>query len=330
MHTFQNILVVIDCTAENHPVLDAAIQLAETNKASLQIVDVVPEFSWPQRLLVAGSGHIQELLVREKSQFLKNLTARLRRRGLSVGSKVLVGSSSVEVIRQVMRAKHDLVLKDAKGSRSRRLGFFGTTALELLRKCPCAVWLFKPGHEGKFDRVLAAVDVDPDEPEQLPLSQRILECAKGLAAQHGAHLDVLHVWSIYGEKVVRDYMKTSDFAELETGLLEEHTRSLQKLVNGCGLAMTEQNVHLVRGEPAIEIPAFVREQQTDLLVMGTVGRRGLAGLMMGNTAEMVLNQVQCSILALKPANFVSPVKVRPRKKAAETAPAAVLVPMPPG
>ena len=265
MLTFQNILVVVDSSAPKHPILDVAIQLAEANKAALQIVDVAPEFSWPQRLLVAGTGHIQELLLREKSQFLKNLTARLRRRGLKAGSKVLVGSSSVEIIRQVLRNKHDLVMKDAKGSRSRRLGFFGTTALELLRKCPCAVWLFKPGHEDKFDRVVAAVDVDAEEPEQLPLSQLILETAMGLASHHGAHLDVLHVWSIYGEKVVRDYMKASDFAELDSGLLEEHTSGIQQLVTNAGLTMTEQNVHLVRGEPVIEIPAFVRDKQSDLL-----------------------------------------------------------------
>ena len=140
---------------------------------------------------------------------------------------------------------------------------------------------------------------------------------------------MLHVWSIYGEKVVRDYMKTSDFTELETGLLEEHTSSIQQLVTNAGLTMTEQNVHLVRGEPAIEIPAFVRGHQADLLVMGTIGRRGLTGLMMGNTAEMVLHQVQCSVLAVKPANFVSPVKLRPRKKPAEKTPAPIPVTVPP-
>ena len=296
MATFESILVVVDSTAPKHPVLECAISLAEANKVALTIVDIVPEFTWPQRLLVAGTGHLQELLLREKSQFLKNVTARLRRRGLKVRSKVLVGSSSVEIIRQVLRNKHDLVMKEAKGTRSRRLGFFGTTALELLRKSPCAVWLFKPGHEGKFTRVLAAVDANPEEPEQTSFNRRILEAAQGLAVQHGARLDVLHAWSIYGERVVRDYMKTSDFLELETGLLEEHRKCLEQLLAGCGLAMTKETIHLVRGEPAVEIPAFLKGQPTDLLVMGTVGRRGLAGLMMGNTAEIVLYAVRKKII----------------------------------
>ena len=49
--------------------------------------------------------------------------------------------------------------------------------------------------------------------------------------------------------------------------------------------------------------------------MGTVARRGIAGWMMGNTAELILDQVQCSVLAVKPLDFVSPIKGRVGKPA---------------
>jgi nucleotide-binding universal stress UspA family protein len=41
--------------------------------------------------------------------------------------------------------------------------------------------------------------------------------------------------------------------------------------------------------------------------MGTVARTGINGLLMGNTAEMILTQIDCSVLAVKPQGFVSPV-----------------------
>jgi nucleotide-binding universal stress UspA family protein len=51
------------------------------------------------------------------------------------------------------------------------------------------------------------------------------------------------------------------------------------------------------------------EEQIDLIVMGTVGRSGISGLFIGNTAEKVLQKVDCSVLAVKPEGFVSPVKL---------------------
>ena len=43
--------------------------------------------------------------------------------------------------------------------------------------------------------------------------------------------------------------------------------------------------------------------------MGTVGRTGIRGLFIGNTAEAILNQVKCSVLAVKPSGFETPVRL---------------------
>jgi nucleotide-binding universal stress UspA family protein len=45
----------------------------------------------------------------------------------------------------------------------------------------------------------------------------------------------------------------------------------------------------------------------DLIIMGTVARTGIPGFLMGNTAETILNRIECSVLAIKPAGFVTPV-----------------------
>jgi nucleotide-binding universal stress UspA family protein len=56
-----------------------------------------------------------------------------------------------------------------------------------------------------------------------------------------------------------------------------------------------------------DIPELVKEHQIDLVMMGTVGRIGIPGFLMGNTAEMILNRIDCSVLAIKPEGFVTPV-----------------------
>ncbi|MFG0289007.1 MAG: universal stress protein, partial [Rhodopirellula sp. JB044] len=50
------------------------------------------------------------------------------------------------------------------------------------------------------------------------------------------------------------------------------------------------------------------EVEADLMVMGTVCRTGIAGVLIGNTAETVLSDINCSLLALKPEGFQSPVR----------------------
>jgi nucleotide-binding universal stress UspA family protein len=69
-----------------------------------------------------------------------------------------------------------------------------------------------------------------------------------------------------------------------------------------------QAVHR-RGEPEAVIPQFVVDEGIDLVVMGTVARRGIPGLLIGNTAERILRKLPCSVLAVKPDGFVSPVSL---------------------
>lgn len=64
-----------------------------------------------------------------------------------------------------------------------------------------------------------------------------------------------------------------------------------------------------RGEPEDVIPEFVVAHGIDLVIMGTVARSGIAGLLVGNTAERVLRKLPCSVLAVKPDGFVSPVRL---------------------
>lgn len=67
-------------------------------------------------------------------------------------------------------------------------------------------------------------------------------------------------------------------------------------------------LHLVRGNARDDIPALAARLGVNLLVMGTVARNGIEGLIIGNTAEVILNGIYCSVLAVKPDGFVSPLE----------------------
>lgn len=67
--------------------------------------------------------------------------------------------------------------------------------------------------------------------------------------------------------------------------------------------------HIVQGGPDREIPRVAKEIKADLVVMGTVARTGIKGVVIGNTAESILSQLECSVLAVKPKAFVSPISI---------------------
>ncbi len=73
------------------------------------------------------------------------------------------------------------------------------------------------------------------------------------------------------------------------------------------LEYLKPQTHLVKGWPRKEIPALAARLDVDLVVMGTVARTGVPGLIMGNTAESIINQIDCSLLAIKPPGFETPV-----------------------
>ena len=64
-------------------------------------------------------------------------------------------------------------------------------------------------------------------------------------------------------------------------------------------------VELMEGSPDDVIPKFVTDHEIDILVMGTHGRSGISRLLLGNTAERILPVVDCSVIAVKPHDFVS-------------------------
>ncbi len=82
-----------------------------------------------------------------------------------------------------------------------------------------------------------------------------------------------------------------------------HAEAYERVLSDFGYHVTDPQVHLLRGAATQLIPQFCEHHQMDLLVCGTVARSGISGLMIGNTANRMLNKVQCSILALARRGF---------------------------
>lgn len=95
-----------------------------------------------------------------------------------------------------------------------------------------------------------------------------------------------------------------------------HRHWLEKLVDAYVVKKDKDNVdylspqlHIIRGDPKKVIPTKAQKLDVDLIIMGTIAGKGIAVFFMGNTAETILNQINCSVLTVKPPGFISPVKL---------------------
>jgi nucleotide-binding universal stress UspA family protein len=89
--------------------------------------------------------------------------------------------------------------------------------------------------------------------------------------------------------------------------LEELVANLRSKLAGSDAERFEPEIHLVKGDPSSAIPSELERLEADLLLMGTISRRGVTGFLLGNTAEKILERVRCSIAVTKPEGFVTPV-----------------------
>lgn len=308
MKQFKNILLV---SPINKQVLDVATSLMTTEQSRLSLMSVVPELELPTATTNDGKEvDLQSLMHKDVKEELQKTVQSLKEQDLRVKSVVAKGQHLfLEVIKQVTNKKHDLVMMLADGTSGFREQLFGTQSLHLMRKCPCAVWIVKPSRRKKFRNVFAAVDPDPENVTRNSLNEKIILRAKTLAANHNADLHIVHAWNTFGGEVNRGrrWMSKQEIRLYIEKVAESHRDRLNQLLakNGDG----SEIVHMIQGRPEQVIPEIVSKEKADLLVMGTVCRTGIPGFFIGNTAESVLNQVDCSVLTVKPDGFVSPVRV---------------------
>ena len=140
--------------------------------------------------------------------------------------------------------------------------------------------------------------------------------ARQVAAPTGSEVVVVHAWDAIGEGLIWAF-SDGNGARIAADtyvneVLVDRQKALEVLLGQVDLDRTGPPLipRLVRGVPERVIVEQSRDLRADLVVMGTVARTGLAGVFIGNTAENIINSLECPLLAVKPEGFVSPLAVR--------------------
>ena len=323
MKRLKNILCIMEPEKECKQALERAVTLAENNQANLTVITVASSISADIGMSEGGSisTDLQATIVNCHKQELEAHVEPYRQR-IKIETRVLTGTPFLEITREVLRNAHDLVIKCPE-SLDWLDRLLSSDDKQLLRKCPCPVWMVQPQTGESFDRILAAVDVDDSYPAKelktrQALNEMVMELASSLAMSEFAEFHVVHAWEAVGEGALRHgaFMQRPENevnAYVEQAC-RHHTQLLDELIGKVSAKLGEEatnyikpQLHMLKGSARKVIPELAKELQVDCIVMGTVARTGVPGLFMGNTAETILDQLECSVLAIKPPGFVTPV-----------------------
>lgn len=291
MRRFRSILAVYDACVGSEAVLEQAVTLARTTGAHLTLVNPVGE-----KVLAAGA-------LEDARRRLPRIVPWITREGVkNVATSVLVGPPHLEILREVERSGHDLVILSAEAGRSLKDLFCGSTALNLMRKCPCALWVIKTGQPAPSGRILAAVGPNADDTAPDDINRLILERAAALARAQNAELHIVHAWTPDGADAAMLTNEISD--ETREAILCRCEATCRTAVNALladrPIVGMPHQIHLPRGLPQQSIVHLAERLAIDLIVMGAASRSGISRLLVGNASETVLGAVRCGVLTVRP------------------------------
>ncbi len=301
MEKFKRVLAALDMgatgsavTAGSRKALERAVWIARRVGASLTVLHSDREEehwdSETEGFVQGRAGHS------DRKKIIDEILGRLSTEDLKTHVTVRSESAWLAIIQEVLRENIDIVVAakrtDIK-SDGRKLG---TVARKLLLKCPCAVWLEDPRASRDPSIIVAATDLTP-------VGDRVVELSAAVAVALGAELHVVHAFSL------------SMAAQLEGGderLAFERQQRSDAFAHIEGILATTQvgeaaKIHVGLTSPTQAVLESVTRLSPGLVVMGTVSRAGIPGMLMGNTAERLIDRIDCALLAIKPKEFVCPV-----------------------
>lgn len=321
MKTFKKMLFCVDPDLTDVDLVEHVARLAKTNHALVEVLHVIGDY--PENMREWWNVHhpeeLQAKIVNERQNFINGIIEKLKDAGVEHVDSALrwskEGKVFLRIIHETMANHHELVIfssrrRGKKGKMVFAKMMLESPATQLFRYCPCPLWIARGQQSSQqFKRVVAALKGEEGKIKCEGVNTRIMETATAIATAGGSELHIIHALPIYGGH-------GWDGSRLRPELVQ-YTEKLRGEICHKG-NIADERIHLFVGSPADVIPDFVHAD--DLLVLGTTARVGLRQLIVGGTAEKILERVDCGVLAVKPDEFVSLVTVEEDHNALRSSP----------
>ncbi len=306
MTVFNNVLVVLDPTDNQQKALSRALELARKQPCKLTTFMSVYDFSYEMTTMLSGDEResMRQAVIHDRELWVNELISGARDQGIAIELKVVWHNRPFEaIVHEVLEQNFDLVIKGTHNHDVLKSMIFTPTDWHILRKCPCAVLLVKEHEWPVNGSIIAAVNAGSEQDHHQSLNQRVISNAKAMAEVLKGRV---HLVNAFPGTPVNIAIEIPEFnpQQYNSAMRQHHENAVAELA--AQYDMAEQDTHVLEGMPEDIIPQLATELDAEMVVIGTIGRTGLSAAIIGNTAEHLIDQLDCDVLALKPANFVSP------------------------
>jgi len=304
MQTIRRILFAVrNPETERQAGLAKAIQVARAFGARLELFHAmhVPAFDGFALLQDDTVGKLRERVEEQARIPLVRMCTQARKHGVQAEYSVEWDYPPHEaIVRRATVIGADLIVAEChKGGRTRPW-LIHLTDWELLRTSPLPVLLFKNDRPYRRPLTLAAVDPARAHTKPRTLDANIVAGARGFSkalrgALHMGHANYPTIVGLPHEPSSED----RNWATLSYDQLKEQEREAFEAFR-VEMQVIRTRAHLVTGNPATVIPRLARDLGAQIVVMGALSRSGLMRVLIGNTAERVLQSLPCDVLVVKP------------------------------
>jgi len=315
MQPIKKILVAIkDIDARSMPAVRKAAQLAKASQATLELFhalsDTVLVDALDARRLSLKDYEAQRLA--KAMTRLEAIAKRIRAHDIEVTCAAEWDYPPAEaIVRRAMRTKADFIVAERHASKHVAKWMLAYTDWELLRQAPCPVLLVKLPRPYHRPVVLTAVDPFHENAKPTRLDDTLLRTSGQLTSVLRGSLRVIYCvapatlmtanWA--AAPIIIDSAQTSAaLARARKALVVEVARH----------SLPSHRLSVIQGSPREAIPDAAKSEKASIVVMGAISRSGFKRLVIGNTAEAVLDALPCDILVIKPSRFQTKVPRRSR------------------
>ena len=305
MLDINHILVVLDSDHNEQPAFDRALALASSVKASITILGSCYEAYCEESssLELETKNRIKTALINNCQLWIDSFVSEAKKKGIEISTEVHWQKNLHNaVMASMIKSDFDLVIKGTK-PHSIVDRIFTHSDWNLLRHCQAPVLLVKSSKPWANNRILASIDATSHDEGHKLINENILDFAEHLADHLATDLHLVNSYPMVALAfaMVPEVTAPDDIQNYITKQHKVECEYYAKKYN-----INDDHIHITEGDPDDVVEIMAKEIEADLVVIGSVAREGLSGVLLGNTAERIVDRVSCDVLVIKPLDGVKP------------------------
>ncbi len=295
-------ILELDCTPDI--LIDRTMWIARTFHYKIHLALFEPDSGamFGGFSISSEADRLRKEILQTQTAIVEDYADKLRSEGIEVTSSVLrsrpLGDGVLEISENL---DLKLVIKASQHHTAAQRSMLIDSDWQLMRMCPQPLWLVRSETMPEKPVIVAAVDPNSADDKPAALDHEIVRTAQLVAETANGELHLLHVYermigiSTAAKRAINASKLPID--EIDARIKAEHRNALDALATDCKVDI--DRAHQLPGHTHEIIPTFARSAGSGLVVMGVLARWGLKRMIIGSTAERVIDQISSDVLIVR-------------------------------